>query len=470
MMTTFTRSDWQKGYQSQTQEYSYWIEGVEGQIPFEGTLFRNGPGLLDRNGQPYGHPFDGDGMVCRFTFVDGKAHFCNRFVRTPEFLAEEKAGKILYRGVFGTQKPGGWWHNIFDRKMKNIANTNVIYHGGKLLALWEGGQPYRLDPATLDTIGMENFNRALAPGQVFTAHPRRDPDTGELWGFGVEPGLKSIIRVFVVDQDGNLQEKYQTKVPGFSFLHDFAYTTNYQVFAQNPLTFDPLPFLLGFKTAGMCLELKPHTPSLLLVFDRSGHLSTYPTDPCFIFHHSNIYEEEDKLILDSVCYSTYPKLEEGVNYLEIDFDRVIPGKLERFVIDRTQKTVKRSVLLDRSCEFPALNPQYVGKKYRYVYLGCTAGEQGNAPLQAIIKLDLQTGEQHMRSFAPRGFVGEPVFIPGGEGEDGGWVTTLVFNAEHHRSELFILDARNLDVVAVLPLKHHIPYGLHGSFTKQVWVG
>lgn len=470
-MATFTRSDWQQGYKSQTREYSYWIEGIEGIIPFEGTLFRNGPGLLDRNGQRYGHPFDGDGMVCRFSFVGGRGHFCNKFVRTPEFLAEEKEGKILYRGVFGTQKPGGWWNNLFDRKLKNIANTNIIYQGDKLLALWEGGQPYRLDPVNLDTIGIENFDRALAPGQVFTAHPRRDPDNGDLWGFGVEPGLKSIIRLFTVNQEGVYQERYQTKVPGFCFLHDFAYTTNYQVFAQNPISFDPLPFLLGFKTAGMCLELKPNTPSVILVFDRSGKLETYNTDPCFIFHHSNVYEEGKELVLDSICYGTYPKLEPNVDFLDVNFDRVVPGQLWRFRIDRSTGTVKREILLDRSCEFPSINPHYIGKNYRYIYLGCTSEAQGNAPLQAIMKLDLVTGVQQIHSFAPRGFVSEPIFIPGGAGEDDGWVTTLVFNAEYNRSELVILDAHDVSAkpVAVLPLSHHIPYGLHGSFTTKVWV-
>lgn len=470
-MATFTRSDWQKGYKSQGGEYSYWVQEVRGHIPFTGTLFRNGPGLLDRNGQPYGHPFDGDGMVCRFSFIDGRVHFCNKFVRTPEFLAEERAGKILYRGVFGTQKPGGWWQNFLDRKLKNIANTNVIYHGGKLLALWEGGQPYRLDPHNLDTIGRENFAGALAPGQVFTAHPRFDSDSGVLWGFGVEPGLKSRIRVFTVDGAGNYQEQYQTKVPGFCFLHDFAYTEKYQIFAQNPITFDPLPFLLGFKTAGMCLELKPDTPTMLLVFDRSGQLRTYPTDPCFIFHHSNAYLEGEDIILDSVCYATYPKLEPNINFLEVDFDRVIPGQLWRFYINQRTGIVKRQLLLSRSCEFPSIHPQYVGKKYRYVYMGCTAAETGNAPLQAIIKLDLETGQQQVHNFAPRGFVGEPVFIPHSPVEEDGWVVTLVFNAEKERSELVILDARQVDgePVAIVCLEHHIPYGLHGSFTGEVFL-
>lgn len=102
---SYDRQKWQKGYQSLKQEFNYWIDDVEGEIPsnLQGTLFRNGPGLLDIKGQKYHHPFDGDGMICAFTFTNGKAHFQNRFVRTQGFVEEQKAGKILYRGVFGTQ-------------------------------------------------------------------------------------------------------------------------------------------------------------------------------------------------------------------------------------------------------------------------------------------------------------------------------------------------------------------------------
>jgi all-trans-8'-apo-beta-carotenal 15,15'-oxygenase len=167
---SYNRGDWQRGYESLDKEFDYWIDDVEGQIPQElhGTLFRNGSGLLDIKGQRIHHPFDGDGMISRITFSNGRAHFRNRFVRTQEYLEEQKAGKILYRGVFGTQKPGGWLANALDFKLKNIANTNVIYWGGKLLALWEAAEPYRLDPYTLETLGKEYFTAVFC--KVGIAH------------------------------------------------------------------------------------------------------------------------------------------------------------------------------------------------------------------------------------------------------------------------------------------------------------
>ncbi|NJK35804.1 MAG: Apocarotenoid-15,15'-oxygenase [Oscillatoriales cyanobacterium SM2_2_1] len=472
--STFNRADWQQGYTSLATESSYWIEQVEGELPqsLQGTLFRNGPGLLDRNGVPYGHPFDGDGMVVAVTFTGDRAHFQNRFVQTPGYLAEQRADKILYRGVFGTQKPGGWIGNCFDLRLKNIANTNVISQGDRLWALWEAARPYRLDPETLETLGEEDFNGMLAAGQTFTAHPKLDPITGSWWGFGVQPGPRSVITLYEITQTGTLQQHWQRRVPGFCFLHDFAFTPNYQVFLQNPVNFAPLPYLLGWRTAGECLELKPNTPSKFLIFDRQGDLVEIETDSCFVFHHANAYEEGGRLIVDSVCYADYPKLEPGTDYKQVNFDQVVPGKLYRFIFDVERRTVERQPLLLRSCEFPTVSPRSVGQPYRYAYLGMIAQEQGNAPLQVLVKLDTQTGSVESQSFAPRGFIGEPVFVPHPEStaEDHGWVLSLVFDAARGCSKVVILDARRFGEapVAVVYLRHHVPYGLHGNFTHRRW--
>jgi all-trans-8'-apo-beta-carotenal 15,15'-oxygenase len=55
-------------------------------------------------------------------------------------------------------------------------------------------------------------------------------------------------------------------------------------------------------------------------------------------------------------------------------------------------------------------------------------------------------------------------------EDEGWLVTIVFDAASDRSDVVILDAQNITAppVATLHLKHHIPYGLHGNFTSEIW--
>ncbi|WP_295434907.1 carotenoid oxygenase family protein [uncultured Thiodictyon sp.] len=133
---------------------------TQGAVPpdLDGILYRNGPGRLERGGLPYGHAFDGDGHVQRLACAGGRVRYTNRFVRTPDFVAEEAAGRLLYRG-FGTNRPGGVLANALRLRFKNTANTNVIWHGGQLLALWDGGLPYRLDPAP-----SQRWGRMTMPG------------------------------------------------------------------------------------------------------------------------------------------------------------------------------------------------------------------------------------------------------------------------------------------------------------------
>ncbi|MEM9218078.1 MAG: carotenoid oxygenase family protein [Cyanobacteria bacterium P01_F01_bin.150] len=476
---SYSREDWKQGYRSLRNEFDYWIDEVEGMIPPElnGTLFRNGPGLTDVNGQRLHHPFDGDGMICAIAFRNGRAHFRNRFVKTPEYLTEQREGKICYRGVFGTEKPGGMLANAFDLRLKNIANTQVIYWGGKLLALWEAAQPYALDPRTLDTIGLDNLNGGLKPGESFAAHPWVDPscalDNGDpcLVNFSISPALSTTINLYELNLSGEMVRKKAHNVPGFAFIHDFAITPNYAIFFQNPVSMNPLPFALGMKSAAQCIQSQPGKPTNIVVISRHRNepMITVPADIGFVFHHVNAFERDGNLVIDSVCYDSFPVIERDEDYLEVDFDEVAYGKLHRFQVDLAQQTVQKTVIDQRACEFPQVHPEHVGRPYRYTYIGAAYSSTGNAPFQTIWKVDMENpANQQVWSGAPKRFIGEPIFIPRPDGttEDDGWVLTLVFNAARSKSELIILDARDFSQgpVAVLKLKHHVPYGLHGSFT------
>jgi all-trans-8'-apo-beta-carotenal 15,15'-oxygenase len=470
--------EWRKGYRSLNQEHEYGIEDIEGQIPpeLQGTLFRNGPGLLDVNGQRIQHPFDGDGMVCAFSFKEGRAHFRNRFVKTQGYLEEQAAGKNLYRGVFGTQKLGGWLANLLDLRLKNIANTNIVYWGEKLLALWEAAEPHRLDPHTLDTIGLEYLDGVLEPGSAFAAHPRIDPNsalddgTPCLVNFAVKPGLSTSITIYELNQAGQVIRQHSHAVPGFAFIHDFAITPNYCIFFQAPVSFNPLPYLLGFKGVGQCITVRTDQPTQAIFIPRHGSESVkiVPVKAGFIFHHANAFERDGKIVVDSICYKELPSVEPGEDYLTVKFENLAPGQLWRFEFDLTANQVNPQLVEPRCCEFPVVHPDRVGRANRYTYMGAAHEPTGNAPLQAILKIDWETGDRQLWSAAPHGFVSEPIFVPqpNYQTEDEGWLLTLVFNGQQERSELMILDAQELQPVARLKLKHHIPYGLHGNFTPH----
>lgn len=478
--TPYSMADWLSGYRSQPEEFDYPITDLEGALPseLEGTLYRNGPGLLEVGGHPVKHPFDGDGLISRIEFRQGQAFYRSRYVRTAGFVAERQTQKPLYRGVFGTQKPGGPLANAFDLRLKNIANTHVIYWGGKLLALWEAAEPHRLDPTSLETLGLDYLGGQLQPGDAFTAHPKIDPGhhgQPRLVGFSVKAGLSSTITLMEFDPNGDALARHSHAVPGFAFLHDFALTPNYAIFFQNPVSFNPLPYILGFKGAAECIEFNPKQPTRVILIPRNGTdpVQIIDTDPCFVFHHANAFEQEGQVVVDSICYERFPTLERGADYTSVDFDTVPEGQLWRFRLDLQTSQAQMERLITRCVEFPAIHPDRIGRPYRYGFIGAAHAAQGNAPLQALLKWDLHTGNQEVWSAAPHSFMGEPLFIPRpqAQSEDDGWVITLMYNAARRCSDLVILDGRHLTAgpLTILKLRHHVPYGLHGSFVSTSFI-
>ena len=161
--------------------------------------------------------------------------------------------KFIYRGVFGTQKSGGILNNALDLKFKNIANTHVVKLGNEVLALWEAAGPHALDPNNLDTIGLTTLGGVLKSNEAFSAHPKTDLNSNAsselLVTFGVQTGPKSTIRLMEFnnagENPGELIVDRKDTFNGFAFLHDFAITTNWAIFLQNAIDFNPLPFVMG---------------------------------------------------------------------------------------------------------------------------------------------------------------------------------------------------------------------------------
>ncbi|NJP05585.1 MAG: Apocarotenoid-15,15'-oxygenase [Chloroflexaceae bacterium] len=488
--------DWLRNYESLKEENAYWIDAIEGEIPaaLHGTLLRNGPALYDINGQRIMHPFDADGMVSSFAIANGRAFFRNRYVRTEGFVAEQQAGKVLYRGAFGTQKPGGWFNNVFDLRLKNLANTSVVYWGNRLLALWEAGEPHRLEPNTLETIGLDPLDGILCPGNEFSAHPRIDfhDGTPRMVTFGVKTGFtsQSVVTIYEFDEQWHVIHRHAYGLPGVMFMHDMAITPNHCIIVQNPIDYNPVPYLLGIRAAAQCLVARPDRPSLMVVIPRTGEgpMYTFETHSTFIYHHANAFEQGDEVVLDSLGYDSLPLNGSGPDFRDTDVMDFPAARLWRTRLNLKTGQASTQLLESRNCELPSYHPAREGQPYRYLYLSVAAQAQQDSPLQAILKLDLHTGSQQIWSAAPRGFVSEAVFVPrpGSEqlppldetkldestsAEDDGWLLVLVYDAARHRSSLAILDARNLvqGPVAWLHLRHHIPPTFHGTFVPE-WFG
>ena len=357
----YTHADWAHAYASADGEHAYEARAT-GAAPRElrgGTLYRIGPGMFERGGRAYAHMLDGDGLALRFEFSeDGTSMaFRSRFVRGREFSEEERAGKILYRGTFGTMRDGGAVANWFDLHTKNLANTNILSWGDKVLALYEAGQPVELDGSTLDTKGVDDLGGRLDPGQyftlglpepvgsmieraaglggrAFTAHPHVDSNTGFLCGWGWKSRITSKaveITHWEWDESWNEMGSSNYVMEGCEAApHDFGVTKKWYVMIQNRLGIDPLPYLAGVKGAGECLISQPEEPLLVHLIPRSTTTKSQPKpQPIVVEGPKESFEIHVALAHDGPPLSrgaaTAEELDEWVTVYTAGWDKLAPG-------------------------------------------------------------------------------------------------------------------------------------------------
>jgi len=447
---------------------------IEGEVPRDlaGAFYRNGPGRLERGGVRYNHPFDGDGHVVRLAFEQGCVRYTNRFVRTQPFVEEEAAGRMLYRS-FGTNLPGGLRGNLLRMPIKNTANTNLVYHGGKLLALWEAGLPHRLDPVTLETLGTEDYagrlrnpfsriERAFAPNMPFSAHPCLDEDTGELFNFGVLFGKQHRLMLYRVSPEGAMAQPRTHDLPRFSFIHDFQLTRRYLVFLIPDADFDVPRTLLGLATLAGSLRLRPERALQILLIPRDGGAATtLEAGNGFVFHIAHGYDRDDGRVVLEVCrYREYPAFDRLEALFAPDGPAGI-AHLERIVVDPQSGRCESFPLSPRPAELPRVAPGSFGRPARWIYsIGAPAGRR--APYYTTMqRLDTDTGEMLVHEFHPD-LVGEPMIVTGGNGEPD-WLLTLVYRTRSRRTDLVVLRTADLGLQALVALPHSVPPGFHGCW-------
>lgn len=461
-----------RGYDPMEKEYDYWVDDIEGEIPadLEGTLFRNGPGRLQIGDQKYGHWFDGDGMICAFTFGASKLHFKNRYVRTQKYIEESRAQKILYRGL-GTQRPGGFIKNAF-RPPANVANTNIIFHGKKLLALWEGGKPYLLDPKTLETLGSHNYGGKLSSMRPFSAHGKINPLTKELINFGIAPGIKPQLMMYKVSPEGEMINMKSLPLKFPAFCHDFALTENYAVFFISPLMIkNPISFLAGFKSIGESLEYDPTYSMEVWVISLNDFSiqRKFKIDPFIVIHYGNAYEDDGQLVVDLFQYDNW-----NVNqYLMDVFNHNIEqgGDLCRYRIPLhgTSKIQKQSFDMAHGGDFPTWNWSYSGQDYQFLYSNILLDNGTNTYFNGIEKFDLKNDTATFYDCGPGRFTSEALFVAkkNAQSEDDGYLVATVYDAKKDRNEVLVLDAKKISrVLCRADLKHFIPFSFHGSYVPN----
>lgn len=410
---------------------------VTGSIPpsLRGRYVRNGPN--PKSGVSP-HWFTGDGMLHGVELRDGKARwYRNRFVRT----------RSLTEGAVAIQPDGTRDFTV------GLANTHVIAHAGRILALVESSFPTEVT-RELDTVGWYDFGGRLTT--AMTAHPKTCPVTGELHFFGYS-FFPPFLTYHRADAAGRLVQSEEIPVPGPTMIHDFAITDRHVVFMDLPVVFD----LALVPAGGVPYRWSDDYGARVGLMPRGGggaDVRWFPVEPCYVFHPLNAFEEDGQVVVDTVRYDELWR--GGAPGFSI-------ARLHRWRLDRVSGKVREEALDDRAIEFPRCDDRRVGLGHRYGYAVYTErGADANTGT-ALIKYDLRGGGATAHEFGPGRVPGEGVFVPAGAtaGEDEGWIITYVYDAARDASDLVILDAASFagPAVATVPLPRRVPYGFHGSW-------
>jgi all-trans-8'-apo-beta-carotenal 15,15'-oxygenase len=487
------------------QEGAGAVRIAAGAVPagLRGTCYWNGPARFARGELRYRHWLDGDGMIAALAFggaggvgeaggaaashahgdAGSDVHFANRFVRSAKWMAEEQAGRALFR-AFGTRFAG-------DRLERGIAlaspvNVSVIPFAGTLLACGEQGLPCEIDPATLATRGPFTFGGGLNPVSPFAAHAKIDPATGDLYNFGLSYSRQSpCLHLYRFAAGGTLIARHRVGLALPVSIHDFLLAPHHVVFHVSPFCLD----LEAVTAAGACLHealsWQPHrAASELLIVPRSHLEPAGPapsTGEAAVLHlplpggyclHGIAAGEDaagrlviDFLELDRPVYDQYQE----VPHLLAD---VGAGRPVRLVVDLAHgRVVERQALsYELAPDFPVTLPQPDGRAPDDFWtLGiAAAGRPGRKFYDQLVHGSWRPGAPPPAVWqAPPGryLTGEPAVAPAPPGQTGGTLICPLFAADRGESGYLLFDA--LDITAgpraELLLGRTVPPAFHAAF-------
>jgi len=450
---------------------------VDGEIPhaLEGTFYRVGP---DQQFPPMlgdSNPFNGDGIVTAFRFANGHVDMQHRYVQTDRFKAERAAR----RGLFGDYRNPFSDDASVRGVQRTVSNTNVVPHNGMLLALKEDGPPYAMDPLTLETRSLWDWNGQMT-ATTFTAHPKIDPVNGNLVGYAyAAKGEASLDCAFYeFDPAGKRQNEIWFESPHPSMIHDCGLTENYLILALIPQLMD----LERIKNGGILFQWEPGVDQVYAIIPRqggAGDIRFFRAPNGFPGHTINAFEEGGKVYLD------LPIVNDNVFWFFPDASGHAPQpetlrtEIVRWCFDlqANSDTPTATVISNFAGEFPHVDDRYVGRPYRHAFLQGTDPTKPYNPEKAgpimgfffntYMHLDMSTGASQTWWAGDTSSTQEPVFAPksatAAEGE--GYVLGVVNRRAEHRSDLVILDAQRMDEgpVATVKIPVRLKYGIHGNW-------
>lgn len=435
---------------------------IQGELPTDlaGTLYRIGPNPQFAPKAPY-NPLQGEGMIHAFQIANGRVAYRNRWVRTRRWALERDAGRAL----FATANPRDHDPAVVGIDGQGAANTHILAHAGRLLALEEGNAPIEIDSRSLETIGPFDFAGRL-PGNM-TAHPRIDPETGEMVFFANFPGraFDGSLALYTANAEGEIVHSIRIRGPYPAFVHDFAITCDHVVFVVCPAALSLERLMAG----GPPIAWEPNRGAVVGVLSRRGDgedVRWLPAPAHMVWHLLNAFDEDGRIQID-LCQqraAAFPTAD-GTPPSEPSLQQF----LARWTVDlRADGQVSVHQLSDVVCEYPRMDDRHAGQPYRYGFVAACGGPGTGDPLhRAIGRFDFQAGEMQLWRAPDGQAVSEPVFVArsGATEEGDGYLLATVFDERRNASHLAILEAQHVEQgpVARAYLDHRLPAGFHGSF-------
>ena len=440
---------------------------IHGSIPkdLNGVYLRAGPNARYAPNGRY-HPFDGDGMVHSAHFSHGQLTYRNRWVQTDGFVEEQQAGQSTHYGIRETLKGRP------DKRLKDTANTDMVGHRGRALALWYmSGDAYEIDPITLKTLGKSSA--ISQSGGKISAHAKVDEITEEMMFFDYGNDAP-YMHYGVVGADGKLAHYVPITLPGPRLPHDMAVTEHYSVLHDLPLFHDHEAMKLGRHK----IEFHPEMHSRFGVIARFGAADSirwFDFTPCYLYHIVNAWEDGDWLVMVGCRYM--PTIDaQG----RIDAQRTAKNVAELVMCARlwvwkmnlkTGDTAEHVLNDTCNAEFPTCNARRTGRRTRFGYL---VDHSDTVTLQwaGVRKFDLETGDDlgGWRDDPQHSWYSEPWFAEADapQSEDHGYVIAFQWNDALKRQTLDIFDARDLarGPVAQVELPQRLPTGFHACWIEQ----
>lgn len=422
--------------------------------------------------------FNGDGMISMFRFRNGRVDFRQRWAKTDKWQLENAAG----RAVFGAYRNPLTDDEAVKGKIRGTANTNAYVHGGKLYALKEDSPALAMDAGSLETFGFTDFDGGMT-GETFTAHPKTDPATGNMCGFGYASKgvLTRDMAYYEIDANGRVLFDIWFETPYYCMMHDFAITPDYALFTVMGMTSSWERLQAGKPHFGFDTSL----PSYLAVVPRKAGATAqdirwFKGPSCFTAHVMNAFQDGTCIHLDlPVAANNMMPFFPDIN--DAPFDPVAGATyLTRWTVDMSQNAEEyQSVRLSEMIgEFPRYDERYCGRKYRYGWMVVIdpsqpverkGGSAGGWVMNTLGLVDLETGREQKWWCGPTSSIQEPCFIPRSPdaAEGDGWIVMVCNRLEEHGSELLLFDATDIEKgpIATIDIPVRLRFGLHGNWVN-----